>query len=426
MAEEKNDQNTEEIQENTVPENAVEENGSVPTEEALSEEHKEKKGRFGKVVLVLAVFVIAGLFGAPQTRKIILEKYRALATTVLSDKETKQTAEVIAAEEVIEQEEIASRLEQLENARDFENAEVIVATAEPPAPPVMADPAYIALADQQKALLAEIERLRRQMIGLNAEMEQEINQLRDAIPNTRFLEDRISAVQGREDVLEQNLLQESMKVTRLEKNKADASAVLTLMARMDSAEQKIRASNAEKERAVALLLAVYQLREAAMSGLAFSTEQQSALALADFSPRIAGYIRFLSAIADRGVYTKTALLRSFDAFADQAVLSESLSPKKDWFHQALNSLKKLVVIRKINASDNDASTRAILARAGLAVKDEDLAEAVLILKDLNGPAADIMKEWIREAERYLIVKKKINETISAVLGVIYAEQLQGE
>lgn len=426
MAEEKNDRKAEEIQENSVPEESNTETAGKETEEQISNERSSKSGGFGKVVLILFVLVVAGLVGIPQTREMILEKYRQFSSAAENGTEEVVIAEEPVVEEVVEPEEIVNRLEQLENAREFENAEVVIASAEPPQPSVMTDTAYVALANQQKALLSEIERLRAQLDQVRVNSEREINRLREALPNMRRLEERFSAVYAREDGMEQRLVQENIKINRLEKNKADASSVLSLMTRMDAAEQKLRVSNVEKERAVALLLAVYQLREAALSGNGFSTEQQSALALADAFPRIAGYLRSLSGNADQGIQTKTALLRSFGTYADQAVLAESLSPKTDWFHKALNSLKTLVVIRRTDVIENDQSTQSVLARAGLAVRDEDLGEAVLILKDLKGTAADTMRGWEQNAERYVTVKKTINETISAVLGVVYAEQLKGE
>lgn len=421
----KNDQNTEEIQEISVPEKPVEKEEAIAADEQSSEDRGGKGGGFGKVVFILFVLVIAGLLGIPQTRQMILERCDAVLSALRpAGKEAEQPS--VKENLVAEAEDINNRLEQLENAREFENAEVVVATIEPPAPSVMTDPAYVALADQQKALLAEIERLRRQLDQVKIDNERQIRILKASVPDIRGLDERISDVHAREDAIERQVAQEGMKIGRLEKNKADASSVLALMTRMEAAEQKLRVSNVEKERAVALLLAVYQLREAALSGNVFTMEQQSVLALAEIFPRIAGYARSLSGFADRGVHTQPSLLRSFDTYADQAVLSETVSPKKDWFHQALNSLKTLIVIRKIGASDTDLSTQSILARAGLAVQDKDLGEAALILKDLTGKAADVMKEWTQEVENYLTVKKTVNEIISAVLGVVYAEQLRGE
>lgn len=118
------------------------------------------------------------------------------------------------------------------------------------------------------------------MDRLKTENEKQIEQLRASMPKTGLLEERLLAVSAREDAFEQQLVETGVKMERIEKNKADASAVLSLMTRMEITEQRLRASNAEKERAVALLLAVYQLREAALSGQSFLTEQQAALALA--------------------------------------------------------------------------------------------------------------------------------------------------
>ena len=427
MAVEKNNQKAEEIQKESVPPEQAE--AAAPAAEEAQPEAVDaaagKKGGAGKYIFFLLIVVVAGLAGIPQTREFLLEKYRAAAAPAAE--EAQPEAVEAAAENTVEPAEIAVRLEQLENERDFENAEVIVASVEKPEPPAVVSEAYTALADQQKALLAEIERLRAQVDRLKTENEKQIEQLRASMPKTGLLEERLLAVSAREDAFEQQLVETGVKMERIERNKADASAVLSLMTRMEITEQKLRASNAEKERAAALLLAVYQLREAALSGQSFLAEQQSALALAAPMPRIAASLRSLSVAADQGVWTKTALLQSFASYADKAVLSETVSPKKDWFHQALNSLKTLVVIRRIDASDADnLSTQAVLARAQQAVDNADLAVAVMQLQSLQGTAKEIMKDWTQAAQRYLTTQKTISETVSAVLGVIYANQAKGE
>lgn len=426
MAVQKDNQKAEEIQkESVLPEPAQTAAPQPQTAEGQPEPAAGKKVGAGKYIFFLLIVVAAGLAGIPQTREFLLEKYRGV--TAPAAEEAQPEAVETAAGNAVEPAEIAVRLEQLENERDFENAEVIVASVEKPEPSAAASEAYTALADQQKALLAEIERLRAQVDRLKNENEKQIEQLRASMPKTGLLEERLLAVSAREDAFEQQLVETGVKMERIERNKADASAVLSLMTRMEITEQKLRASNAEKERAAALLLAVYQLREAALSGRSFLAEQQSALALAASTPRIAASLRSLSVAADQGVWTKTALLQSFAAYADKAVLSETVSPKKDWFHQALNSLRTLVVIRRIDASDaEDLSTQAVLARAQQAVDNGDLTVAVLQLQSLQGTAKEIMKDWTQAAQRYLTTQKTISETVSAVLGVIYANQAKGE
>ena len=428
MSEEKNDRNEAEIQENIVPEEK-----NAEQTDATAENRKNKKGWFKYVFLILCAAVIAGLAGVPQTREMILEKSRRLWLELRPAENPANPAKEQPAEEpqtqeaVLESQEISNRLEQLENAREFENADVVIASVEPVAPPsVASDPAYIALADRQKALLAEIERLRKQTEQFQETTERMLLHFKESIPDTQLFDERIAALHVREDGLERQQINDSLKINRLEKNKADASAVLSLMTRMDAAEQKIRVSNVDRERAVALLLAVYQLREAAFAGNGFETQTQAALALTEDFPRVTEYLKSLSPFAVQGIKTETSLARSFDFYADQAVLSESVSPKTDWFHQAINSLKTLVVIRKTEPDGDDPSTQSVLARAGVAVRDGDLGEAVLISDELKGSAAEAMYPWIRDAKNLLFVKKTINETVSAVLGVVYAEQLKGE
>lgn len=452
MADENNDLNTEEIQETSVPEETAAEEPAAETENQ-TEGNKTHGGGFGKVVFVLFVLMIAGAAGVPQTRNMIIEKFKLMRETVQSSDrkdasedgeaaktETKKEiseefakrvdkhwAMLVEADEPGETEvkQLESRLEQLENAREFENADVVIASAEPEVA-AAPDPAYTVLTGRQNALLAEVERLRRQLDQVRESTGSAIDGLKDELPNERRIDERIDAVHAREDGLEQQIVQESQKISRLEKSKADASAVLSLMARMDAAEQKLRIVGVERERSVALLLAAYQLREAAFSGNAFETELRSMAALTESASGIGRSVRSLSAFAAHGVMTKQALIRAFDVYADQAVQAEDLSPKKDWFHQAVNTLKKLVVIRKTQPTGEEPSTQNVLARAGIAVRDGDLSDAVSILSGLRGAASDVMRAWTQKTENYLFVKKTIDETVSSVLGIVYADRLKGE
>lgn len=379
-----------------------------------------KKRGSCKYVAFLLLVAVAAVFGVRQSREAVLEKYRAVVERFSAQQVEQPAAQpetsaetARPAAETVQPAELSVRVEQLENQRDFDNADVIVATVEEK-PDLTAG--LSALEQNQQTLNDEIARLR-----------SEIDALRAAMPKSGLIEERLLAVNARADAFEQKLVEESVKIERMERNKADASSVLSMMTRLEITERKLRASNAEKARAAALLLAVYQMRESAASGQSFLTEQQAALALASSKPRIAEYLRSLSVAADQGVWTKTALTQSFSAYADKAVLSESVSPKQDWFHQALNSLKKLVVIRRIDAvTQEDMSTQAVLARAQQAVNAGDLTVAVLHLQALRGTAADEMKEWTQAAQRYVTTQKTINETVAAVLGVLYAEQAKGE
>ena len=266
-----------------------------------------------------------------------------------------------------------------------------------------------------------------QIEQIQTDTQKQIEQMQMSASQKKAIEEHFLEMNSRQDAFERQLLEKEIQINRLEKNKADASSVLALMVRMDAAEQKIKISNAQKERMVDLLLALYQMREAAYSGQSFLTQQQAVLALSSSLPQVGEKVRSLSAVADQGIFTKAALIRSFSDYADKTVIALSASPKTDWFHQAMNSLKSLVVVRRIEAKAKDVnSPRNILARAQQAVNDGDLALAVTILSGLQGNAAEMMKEWKTAAQRYLNTKKVIDETVAIVLSVVNKEQLQGE
>ena len=215
MAVEKNNRKAEETQKESVPPEQTETAGQQPqTEQPQPETAADKKGGAGKYIFFLLIVVVAGLAGIPQTREFLLEKYRSAAAPAAE--EAQPEAIETAAENTVEPAEIAVRLEQLENERDFENAEVIVASVEKPEPPAAVSEAYTALADQQKALLAEIERLRAQVDRLKTENEKQIEQLRASMPKTGLLEERLLAVSAREDAFEQQLVETGVKMERIE------------------------------------------------------------------------------------------------------------------------------------------------------------------------------------------------------------------
>lgn len=421
MEPEKINETAEETAENKEPE-TVEEISAVPP----------KKKRAGKIIaLILIVAAVTVAFSVPESReKIITTAKEAVAklkkpvadevmTLPLVNDEypvadlSSQTAEDNQPSPVAAQG-IDARLEQLENARDFEHAEQIIATADPAAK-LSAEAKYDALEQRLRTL-------ERRLDMQEKDIDHKIGEVRKAIPNTGLMQDNVRRLIAQGETHSDLLVKLTERTENVEKNKADASFVLSLDSRMIVAERKLRASNTEKERASALLLAIYQMRDAIARGQKFPVEQQAARALASFSKPLEAKLNQLTPFAEQGVWTQAALEQTFDAFADAAVLAEKSGLKKDWFHRALDKLRKQVIVRRIDAPAEDLSTQAVLARAGQAVARGDLMLAVIQLKPLKGIAAEKMMPWISSAEKTLYVRKAVNESLAAALGLIYAQQ----
>lgn len=421
MEPEKINETAEETAENKEPETG-EEISAVPP----------KKRRAGKIIaLILIVAAATVAFSVPESREKIITTakeavaklkkpgaYEVMTLPLVNDEYpvadlSSQTAEDNQSSPVAAQG-IDARLEQLENARDFEHAEQIIATADPAAK-LSAEAKYDALEQRLRTL-------ERRLDMQEKDIDHKIGEVRKAIPNTGLIQDNVRRLLAQGETHSNLLVKLTERTESVEKNKADASFVLSLDSRMIVAERKLRASNTEKERASALLLAIYQMRDAIARGQKFPVEQQAARALASFSKPLEAKLNQLTPFAEQGVWTQAALEQTFDAFADAAVLAEKSGLKKDWFHRALDKLREQVIVRRIDAPAEDLSTQAVLARAGQAVARGDLMLAVIQLKPLKGIAAEKMMPWISSAEKTLYVRKAVNESLAAALGLIYAQQ----
>lgn len=419
MEPEKINENAEETAENKEPE-TVEENSAV----------LHKKHRAGKIIALILVAAAATVaFSVPESR----EKIKTTAQEIVAKLKTPVGGDAVvlplvnneypvavdmpvadAAAAPASAQGIDARLEQLENARDFANAEQIVSSANPDAA-LSAEAKYDALEQRLNVLESRLDML-------ETETDHKIDAVRKSVPNTGLIEDNVRRLTAKSETQSDLLVKLTERTENVEKNKADASFVLSLDSRMIAAEQKLRASNAERERASALLLAVYQMRDAVDRGQKFVLEQQSARALASFNKPLEAKLNQLTPFAEQGVWTQTALEQTYDIFADTALLTEKSGQKKDWFHRALDKLRAQIVIRRIDAPAEDLSTQAVLARAGKAVARGDVTLAVIQLKALKGAAAEKMTPWVSAAEQMLYVKKSVNESLAAVLGLIYAQQ----
>lgn len=421
MEPEKINETAEETAENKEPETG-EEISAVPP----------KKHRAGKIIaLILIVAAATVAFSVPESREKIITTakeavaklkkpgvYEVMTLPLVNDEYpvadlSSQTAKDNQPSPVAAQG-IDARLEQLENARDFEHAEQIIATADPAAK-LSAEAKYDALEQRLRTL-------ERRLDMQEKDIDHKIGEVRKAIPNTGLIQDNVRRLLAQGETHSDLLVKLTERTENVEKNKADASFVLSLDSRMIVAERKLRASNTEKERASALLLAIYQMRDAIARGQKFPVEQQAARALASFSKPLEAKLNQLTPFAEQGVWTQAALEQTFDAFADAAVLAEKSGLKKDWFHRALDKLREQVIVRRIDAPAEDLSTQAVLARAGQAVARGDLMLAVIQLKPLKGIAAEKMMPWISSAEKTLYVRKAVNESLAAALGLIYAQQ----
>ena len=348
------------------------------TEEPVTGEPEKKKGFFSFLTTLLCLVVVIGaiIWAVPSLRERAMTVYRdkiaarfeKQAAADLSDVASVpvdlDNVTVVEEIDIVPQQDdvkdLKDRVEQLENARDFENADEIIATTEP--------------------------------------------QTVDTAEQIRILNEKINALTAR--------IQE---IDRLAEEKADRAFVSALAARVRNTERKIGRSSAEKEKRAALLMALTQVQRAVYEGKSFLTQEQALEALISPKSILGEKLAALRAYAETGVTTPAALQEAFPESARRLVRRAGTDENDCWVKKALASLKGLVVVRRLDAPVDDASTTAVLARAEIAVENGEFQTALRELKNLNNKDVGVVVPWISNAERMIAVHNALDEMTAVVL-----------
>lgn len=369
-----------------------------------------KKSRTGLFVFYALLIAVAAAYAVPQSRERIMPYTLRIWSKIKPAKPAPETAaapenadEAVYAGVEVDIDEEEREREQIENREAFENAETIVATAEMPD-------------EQYRILSTQILSLTEQVRGLQIENAS----LREMRSQLSVIEDQLHALSGKTRALDAETGKNSKAVDAMLRNKADASSVLSLSTRLTTAERKLRHSSFERERASSLLMAIYQLRDAVTHGLKFGVEQKVAYALASFDPEIAEKLKPLAALSEDGVWTDEALERMYPVYASDAMKALTENENDGWFRRAVAQIRRLVVIRRVDAPADDMAPDAVLSRAEKAVLKGDYAVALLELKRLQGRAAAAMSPWTTAADRALFARKTVNEALVGALAQLNA------
>ena len=150
---------------------------------------------------------------------------------------------------------------------------------------------------------------------------------------------------------------------------------------------------ADLAKQAALALSLANLVRSVELGKSFEAELDTLAALA---PRREAVSK-LRPMATQGLKRPDRLLSEFDALARQVIIKDKEVPDATWWQHILMRLRALVTIRPVGEVEG-ATTEAILARAELRMGEGDLRSAVLELRQLSGPGAVILQDWLDDAE----------------------------
>jgi hypothetical protein len=191
-----------------------------------------------------------------------------------------------------------------------------------------------------------------------------------------------------------------------------------LAPRLDALDEQVAAlpKSNEQQHAVAMIVAVGELRSALASDKSFAAELSTLNDLTQddeaLRPRLKPIVDRLSPMADAGVPTLSQLAAAFPATeiarAGEAELAGEVTDDnwlKRFWRGLGHSVSEVITVRPTGPDVEGDDTLARLARAEAKLGEGDLAAAVAEMKALTGLAAETAAEWLAQAEARLAIEE---------------------
>jgi uroporphyrinogen-III synthase len=191
-----------------------------------------------------------------------------------------------------------------------------------------------------------------------------------------------------------------------------------LAPRIDALDQQVAGlpKGGEQQRAVALIVAIGELRSALASDKSFAAELST---LGDLTqndetlrPRLKPIVDSLTPMADAGVPTLSQLAAGFPtteiARAGEADLAGEVSDDnwlKRFWRGLGHSISEVITVRPTGPDVEGDDTLARLARAEAKLGEGDLSGAVTEVRGMKGLAAEVSAEWLAQAEARLAIEQ---------------------
>jgi hypothetical protein len=256
---------------------------------------------------------------------------------------------------------------------------------------------------------------------------QQQSQQQEAAANAALqrLDRRVAALEANPAAPASDIAELRQQLARL------AGIAADLTTRFAAIETTVRSEAAGDPTDIALVLALLQIRDAVEAGRPFAAAYETLAALARARPEIAAAAAPLAEPATTGVAARPVLANRLRELAG-AIATASAAPAntpenapgatKDWADQALNRLRGLVTIRRVDESGPGppAGSAGTAVNAALrALAGGDLEGAVGTLDPLTGAPAEAARPWLRMAKERLAVEaalQRIEAFLAARLG----------
>ncbi len=262
------------------------------------------------------------------------------------------------------------------------------------------------------------------MAALNAERARLQSELDTALTRIGDLEKRLTEVRDMAQALtstasgaEVDLSPVMSRIDSIEEAGRQTNADLAALSeRVDSGLAANAAASAGGG-ASAAVLAIAQLRDAALAGQPFSAQIDALRALVGDRTEVVAALSRLQDSAATGLPTADALAAQFSGLAGE-MLALARTGDGDWLDQAAGRLSSLVSIRRTDGQSGDPLEDAVAGiEARLAARDipgaVDLASP--LADSLRGGAREMLEPWLLDAKARASAERALNALQTAAL-----------
>lgn len=243
-----------------------------------------------------------------------------------------------------------------------------------------------------------------------------------AAPSSAAADPRVDSLASENESLKQqiaSLTERLDQMSGLDAKVGELGPRLEALApRLDALDQQVAAlpKSNEQQHAVAMIVAVGELRSALAGDKSFTAELSTLNDLAHddetLRPRLQPVVERLAPLSDAGVPTLSQLAAGFPATeiarAGEAELAGEVTDDnwlKRFWRGLGHSISEVITVRPTGPDVEGDDTLARLARAEAKLGEGDLAAAVAEVKALTGLAAETAAEWLAQAEARLAIEE---------------------